>query len=125
MQKALRGLETGLDGFNRITEFEGVSREVITASLSKRTPDRILKIAQAFREDFTVEEIARITGFDPWFLRQIEAIIYEEKMIAHNGLPNTADEMRRLKAMGFSDKRLATLAVRSVGVAGGLGETQA
>ncbi|MEC9150552.1 MAG: carbamoyl-phosphate synthase large subunit [Pseudomonadota bacterium] len=125
MQKALRGLETGLDGFNRITEFEGVSREVITASLSKRTPDRILKIAQAFREDFTVDEIARITGFDPWFLRQIEAIIYEEKMIAHNGLPNTADEMRRLKAMGFSDKRLATLAVRSVGVAGGLGETQA
>ena len=125
MQKALRGLETGLDGFNRITEFEGVSREVITASLSKRTPDRILKIAQAFREDFTVEEITRITGFDPWFLRQIEAIIYEEKMIAHNGLPNTADEMRRLKAMGFSDKRLATLAVRSVGVAGGLGETQA
>ena len=125
MQKALRGLETGLDGFNRVTELEGVSREVITASLSKRTPDRILKIAQAFREDFTVEEIARITGFDPWFLRQIEAIIYEEKMIAHNGLPNTADEMRRLKAMGFSDKRLATLAVRSVGVAGGLGETQA
>ena len=125
MQKALRGLETGLDGFNRITEFEGVSREVITASLSKRTPDRILKIAQAFREDFTVEEVARITGFDPWFLRQIDAIIYEEKMIAHNGLPNDAAEMRRLKAMGFSDKRLATLAVRSVGVAGGLGETQA
>ena len=125
MQKALRGLETGLDGFNRITEFEGVSREVITASLSKRTPDRILKIAQAFREDFTVEEVARITGFDPWFLRQIEAIIYEEKMIGHNGLPGDAAEMRRLKAMGFSDKRLATLAVRSVGVAGGLGETQA
>jgi len=125
MQKALRGLETGLDGFNRITEFEGLSREVVTASLSQRTPDRILKIAQAFREDFTVEEIARITGFDPWFLRQIEAIIYEEKMIAHNGLPSDAAEMRRLKAMGFSDKRLATLAVRSVGVAGGLGETQA
>jgi carbamoyl-phosphate synthase large subunit len=125
MQKALRGLETGLDGFNRITEFEGLSREVVTASLSQRTPDRILKIAQAFREDFTVEEVARITGFDPWFLRQIEAIIYEEKMIAHNGLPNDAAEMRRLKAMGFSDKRLATLAVRSVGVAGGLGETQA
>ncbi|MEC7953538.1 MAG: carbamoyl-phosphate synthase large subunit [Pseudomonadota bacterium] len=125
MQKALRGLETGLDGFNRITEFEGLSREIVIASLSKRTPDRILKIAQAFREDFTVEEIAKITGFDPWFLRQIEAIIYEEKMIGHNGLPNDAAEMRRLKAMGFSDKRLATLAVRSVGVAGGLGETQA
>ena len=125
MQKALRGLETGLDGFNRVTELENVSREKITASLSQRTPDRILKIAQAFREDFTVEEINQITGFDRWFLRQIEAIIYEEKMIAHNGLPRDADEMRRLKAMGFSDKRLATLAVRSVGVAGGMGETQA
>ncbi|WP_435200741.1 carbamoyl-phosphate synthase large subunit [Qipengyuania sp. 902] len=125
LQKALRGLETGLDGFNRVPELEGVSKEKITAALSQRRPDRILKIAQAFREEFTVEEIAQITGFDPWFLRQIEAIIYEEKMIGHNGLPNDADELRRLKAMGFSDKRLATLAVRSVGVAGGLGETRA
>ncbi len=125
MQKALRGLETGLDGFNRMPELEGVSKEKITAALSQRRPDRILKIAQAFREEFTVEEIAQITGFDPWFLRQIEAIIYEEKMIGHNGLPNDAAELRRLKAMGFSDKRLATLAVRSVGVAGGLGETRA
>ncbi|MDG5751352.1 carbamoyl-phosphate synthase large subunit [Qipengyuania sp. XHP0211] len=125
MQKALRGLETGLDGFNRMPELEGVSKEKITAALSQRRPDRILKIAQAFREEFTVEEIVQITGFDPWFLRQIEAIIYEEKMIGHNGLPNDADELRRLKAMGFSDKRLATLAVRSVGVAGGLGETRA
>ncbi|NNC53677.1 MAG: carbamoyl-phosphate synthase large subunit [Erythrobacter sp.] len=125
MQKALRGLETGLDGFNRVPELEGVSKEKITASLSQRTPDRILKIAQAFREEFTVDEINQITGFDPWFLRQIEAIIYEENMLGHNGLPRDATEMRRLKAMGFSDKRLATLAVRSVGVAGGMAETQA
>ncbi|GMN12546.1 carbamoyl-phosphate synthase large subunit [Altererythrobacter sp. MTPC7] len=125
MQKALRGLETGLDGFNRVVELEGVSKEIITAALSKRTPDRLLNVAQAFREGFDVDEINRITGYDKWFLRQIEAIIYEERMIAHNGLPNEADELRRLKAMGFSDKRLATLAVRSVGVAGGLGETQA
>jgi carbamoyl-phosphate synthase large subunit len=125
MQKALRGLETGLDGFNRVPELEGVSKDKITAALSQRTPERILRIAQAFREDLTVEEIQTITGFDPWFLRQIEAIVYEERMLAHNGLPRDATEMRRLKAMGFSDKRLATLAVRSVGVAGGLGETQA
>ncbi|QKG71503.1 carbamoyl-phosphate synthase large subunit [Erythrobacter mangrovi] len=125
VQKALRGLETGLDGFNRVPELEGMPKDQIFASLSQRTPDRILKIAQAFREDLTVEEIQPITGFDPWFLRQIESIIYEEKMIGHNGLPRDATEMRRLKAMGFSDKRLATLAVRSVGVAGGLGETQA
>ncbi|MDE1466795.1 carbamoyl-phosphate synthase large subunit [Aurantiacibacter sp. D1-12] len=125
MQKALRGLETDLDGFNRVPRLEGVSREVITAALSQPTPDRILNIAQAFREGFTVEEVQAITFFDPWFLRHIEEIIAEEKRIGEDGLPNTADEMRRLKAMGFSDKRLATLAVRSVGVAGGLAETQA
>ena len=125
MQKALRGLETGLDGFNRVVELEGVNRDEITAALSRATPDRLLAVAQAFREGFTVEEIHAITFYDPWFLRQIEAIIYEEQMIGQNGLPNSADELRRLKAMGFSDRRLATLAVRSVGVAGGMAETQA
>ncbi|MFB0611357.1 carbamoyl-phosphate synthase large subunit [Aurantiacibacter poecillastricola] len=125
MQKALRGLETGLDGFNRVTELEGKSRDIITAALSKATPDRILNIAQAFREGFTVEEVQAITFYDPWFLRHIEEIVYEESMIGSEGLPNSADELRRLKAMGFSDRRLATLAVRSVGVAGGLAETQA
>ncbi|ANU07925.1 carbamoyl-phosphate synthase large subunit [Paraurantiacibacter namhicola] len=125
MQKALRGLETDLDGFNRVTELEGVSRDIVTAALSKATPDRILKIAQAFREGFTVEEVQAITFYDPWFLRHIHEIVYEEQMIGQNGLPGDAAGLRRLKAMGFSDKRLATLAVRSVGVAGGLGETQA
>ncbi|KPL67707.1 carbamoyl phosphate synthase large subunit [Erythrobacter sp. SG61-1L] len=125
MQKALRGLETGLDGFNRVLELEGAGRDEITAALSKQTPDRILKIAQAFREGFTVEEINAITHFDPWFLRHIEEIIAEEKKIGTDGLPGDAAGLRRLKAMGFSDKRLATLAVRSVHVAGGLGETQA
>ena len=125
MQKALRGLETGLDGFNRVLELEGAGRDEITAALSKQTPDRILKIAQAFREGFTVEEINAITHFDPWFLRHIEEIIAEEKVISTDGLPGDAAGLRRLKAMGFSDKRLATLAVRSVHVAGGLGETQA
>ncbi|MWV28085.1 carbamoyl-phosphate synthase large subunit [Aurantiacibacter rhizosphaerae] len=125
MQKALRGLETGLDGFNRVPELEGKSREIITAALSQATPERILNIAQAFREGFTVEEVQAITFYDPWFLRHIEEIIYEERMIGAEGLPNNAYDLRRLKAMGFSDKRLATLAVRSVGVAGGMGETQA
>ncbi|WP_379546902.1 carbamoyl-phosphate synthase large subunit [Qipengyuania sp. DSG2-2] len=125
MQKALRGLETGLDGFNRVKELEGVAKEVVTAALSKRTPDRLLNVAQAFRAGFTVDEINRITGYDKWFLRQIEEIIAAEKVVASDGLPNDAAGLRRLKSMGFSDKRLATLAVRSVGVAGGMGETQA
>jgi len=125
LQKALRGLETGLDGLNRVVELEGASRDAITAAISRRTPDRLLKVAQAMREGFAVEDIQAVTGYDPWFLRQIEGIVYEEAMIGQHGLPREAGEMRRLKAMGFSDRRLATLAVRSVGVAGGLGETQA
>ncbi|MBX9896934.1 MAG: carbamoyl-phosphate synthase large subunit [Qipengyuania sp.] len=125
MQKALRGLETGLDGFNRVPELEGVRRDVVTAALSQRTPDRILKVAQAFREGFGVDEVHTLTGYDRWFLRQIEAIVAEETEIGANGIPTDAEGLRRLKAMGFSDRRLATLAVRSVGVAGGLGETQA
>lgn len=125
LQKALRGLETGLDGFNRVVELEGAGREQIAAALARQTPDRLLIVGQAFREGFTVEEIHAITHYDLWFLRHIEEIIAEEAKIAADGLPLDAAELRRLKAMGFSDKRLATLAVRSVHVAGGLGETQA
>jgi carbamoyl-phosphate synthase large subunit len=125
LQKALRGLETGLDGFNRMTALEGATRDEITAALSKATPDRLLNVAQAFREGFTVEEVHAITFYDPWFLRHICEIIDEERTIGKDGLPGDAAGLRRLKAMGFSDKRLATLAVRSVHVAGGLGETQA
>ncbi|WP_338445828.1 carbamoyl-phosphate synthase large subunit [Pelagerythrobacter marensis] len=125
MQKALRGLETGLDGFNGVPELEGADRETITTALSRRTHDRLLKVAQAMREGFSVEDIQAITGYDPWFLRQIAAIVAAEKDVSENGLPRDAESLHRLKAMGFSDRRLAKLAVRSVGVAGGLAETQA
>ncbi|MCX7864833.1 MAG: carbamoyl-phosphate synthase large subunit, partial [Novosphingobium sp.] len=125
LQKALRGLETGLDGFNRVQELEGASRDEITAALARQTPDRLLVVAQAFREGFDLEQIHAVTHYDRWFLRHIEEIIAEEARISEEGLPVDAAGLRRLKAMGFSDKRLATLAVRSVHVAGGLGETQA
>ena len=125
LQKALRGLETGLDGFNRVMSLEGAGREAVTAALSRQTPDRLLIVGQAFREGFSVEEVNAITHYDPWFLRQIEEIIAEEGAIQANGLPTDAAGLRRLKAMGFSDKRLAVLAVRGIGVAGGLAETSA
>jgi carbamoyl-phosphate synthase large subunit len=125
VQKALRGLETGLDGFNRVQSLEGAGRDAVTAALSRQTPERLLIVGQAFREGFTVDEVHAITHYDPWFLRQIAAIIAEETAIMENGLPNEAAPLRRLKAMGFSDKRLATLAVRGVHVAGGMGETSA
>ncbi len=125
VQKALRGLETGLDGFNRVLHLEGAGRDAVTAALSQQTPDRLLIVAQAFREGFTVEEVQAITHFDPWFLRHIAEIIAEEEAIMENGLPTDAAGLRRLKAMGFSDKRLSILAVRGIHVAGGLGETLA
>ena len=125
VQKALRGLETGLDGFNRIEELEGAGRDEIVARLAIRAPDRLLVAAQAFREGLTIEEIHAVTKYDRWFLRHIEAIVAEEARIMEEGLPTDAPGMRRLKAMGFSDSKLARLAVRSVHVAGGLGETQA
>ncbi|MDT9012073.1 carbamoyl-phosphate synthase large subunit [Novosphingobium sp. APW14] len=125
MQKALRGLETGLDGFNRVLHLEGAGRDAMIAALSKQTPDRLLIVGQAFREGFTVDEVHAITHYDPWFLRHIHEIIAEEAVIMENGLPTDAAGLRRLKAMGFSDKRLAILAVRGIHVAGGLGETSA
>ncbi len=118
VQKALRGLETGLDGFNRVEALEGAGRDEITAALSRQTPDRLLMVAQAFREGFSVDEVHALTHYDKWFLRQIDGIVEAEREVEANGLPNDAAGMRRLKAMGFSDQRLAKLAVRSVSLAG-------
>ncbi len=125
MQKALRGLETGLDGFNRVVELEGAAKDEISAALAQATPDRILKAAQAMREGFANEEINQIAGFDPWFLGRIREVIDAEQDILDNGLPNGPEDLRKLKSMGFSDKRLASLAVDAVHVAGGAGPSVA
>ena len=114
MQKALRGLETGLSGFNYIDALKGASKDELSAELSRATPDRLLVAAQALREGMTVAEIHAIAKFDPWFLERLQEIIAAENDVKTNGLPNNAEALRRLKAMGFSDKRLAYLAVESV-----------
>ena len=118
VQKALRGLETGLDGFDEVPTLVGASRDEITAALARATPDRLLVAAQALREGFTVADVHAITHYDPWFLRQIAAILAEEARVAEEGLPGDAAGLHRLKAMGFSDRRLAALAVRSAHLAG-------
>ncbi len=125
MQKALRGLETGLDGFNRVQHLIGAPREEIAAALARATPDRILVAAQAMREGFTDDEIHNIAGFDPWFLGRIREIVNAEQDILDNGLPNGPEALRKLKSMGFSDQRLASLAVDAVHVAGGVGRSAA
>ena len=120
MQKALRGLETGLSGFNYIDALRGASKDELSAELSRATPDRLLVAAQALREGMTVAEIHAIAKFDPWFLERLEEIIAAENDVKANGLPNNAEALRRLKAIGFSDKRLAYLAVESVNIRPGM-----
>ncbi|MFN3618869.1 carbamoyl-phosphate synthase large subunit [Sphingorhabdus sp.] len=120
MQKALRGLETGLSGFNYVDALRGASKEDLSAELSRATPDRLLVAAQALREGMSVAEVHAIAKFDPWFLERLEEIIAAENDIKANGLPNEAEALRRLKAMGFSDKRLAYLALESINVRPGM-----
>ncbi|MFN3625404.1 MAG: carbamoyl-phosphate synthase large subunit [Hyphomicrobium sp.] len=113
VQKALRSMETGLSGFDDIA-LEGLGqgddKNVLRAAVSKPTPDRILKIAQALRLGFDVEQIYNSCRVDPWFLNQIKDIIDQEARVKAHGLPKTAGQLRALKAMGFSDARLAALA---------------
>ncbi|MGY2732567.1 carbamoyl-phosphate synthase large subunit [Sphingomonas sp. UYP23] len=113
LQKALRGLETGLSGFNIVDRLAGAPREEIEAALSIATPDRLLVAAQALREGFTVAEVHALAKYDPWFLERIAEIVAAENEVCTDGLPRDAAGMRRLKAMGFSDKRLAYLALKS------------
>jgi carbamoyl-phosphate synthase large subunit len=116
LQKALRGLETGLCGLDRVRDLETADPAEIERVLARPTPDRLLVAAEALRQGFTVERINEIAGFDPWFLTRLEEIVEAEAEVRINGLPHDARGMRRLKAMGFSDARLAQLALRSAHV---------
>ncbi len=116
MQKALRGLETGLSGFNHIDALVGAPRDEILAALSRATPDRLLVAAQALREGLSADEIHAVSKFDPWFLDRLAEIVEAEEGVCRGGMPQDAEELRRLKSMGFSDKRLAYLAVKSANI---------
>ncbi|MEZ5999163.1 carbamoyl-phosphate synthase large subunit [Hyphomonas sp.] len=105
-QKALNSLETGLTGLNEL-EFEDETK--LRAALAVQSPDRLRVVAQAFRSGLSVDEIYAITSIDKWFLRQFEEIVAEENKIRSQGLPDDAYALTDIKAMGFSDKRLAEL----------------
>ena len=113
LQKALRGLETGLTGLDEI-EIEGLGRDddknAIRAALGTPTPNRLLQVAQAMRLGWSNEEIFNSCKIDPWFLGEMRSIVDMEEKVRKNGLPGNAFGMRTLKAMGFSDARLAVLA---------------
>ncbi len=113
LQKALRGLETGLNGLDEIpipgANDPDTGQAAVVRALGMPTPDRLRVIAQAFREGLSVEEINAACSYEPWFLRQIQTLVAEEKAIRAKGLPADPIELRRLKALGFSDARLAVL----------------
>src|SRR5919106_735954 len=125
VQKALRSMETGLTGLDRVRELEDADPARIESELARPTPDRLLVAAEALRHGFTVQRINEISGFDPWFLSRLREIVEAESQLRNDGLPQDAAEMRRLKAMGFSDGRLAQLALRSAHMDRGMSEAVA
>jgi carbamoyl-phosphate synthase large subunit len=106
LQKALRGLEVGADGFDPKT----IDREEIEAELMSPGPDRIWFVGDAFRVGMSMEEIHALSKIDPWFLDQIQGLIELETALAGRALTDLGrDELRQFKRAGFSDRRLAKL----------------
>ena len=111
VQKALRSMETGLTGFDEVAidGIESAGREAVKAALAKPVPDRLLLIAQAYREGLTTAEIYTASRFEPWFLERIREIVETEESIRRDGLPEDRTAFLQLKKMGFSDARLGKL----------------
>ncbi|MGD9743269.1 MAG: carbamoyl-phosphate synthase large subunit, partial [Dongiaceae bacterium] len=113
VQKALRSMETGLTGFNPVPVPGADKLTEIRSMLGRPTPDRILVIAEAFRLGLSIEEVSAICRYDPWFLREIAAVVETEARVAAEGLPKTGTGWLDLKQMGFSDARLGELVGQS------------
>ncbi len=112
-QKALRGLEIGVDGLNEIVDLslgeeEALSR--IRQELRQPTDQRIWYIADAFRLGMSVDEVHDLSRIDPWFLAQIEDLVKTERCLKGGAAHDLdASAVHRLKSKGFSDRRLAWL----------------
>ncbi|QGM81406.1 carbamoyl-phosphate synthase large subunit [Otariodibacter oris] len=106
LQKALRGLETGICGFNLLSE----EPEKIRRELANPGPNRILYVADAFGAGFSLEDVHYYSKIDPWFLIQIQDLVQEELNLEKKQFSDLdREELRRLKRKGFSDKRIAEL----------------
>ncbi|GIX16530.1 MAG: carbamoyl-phosphate synthase (glutamine-hydrolyzing) [Rhodothalassiaceae bacterium] len=113
LQKALRSLETGLDGLDPVA-IEGLDprspdRDLVLAAVAQPAPDRLLKLGEALRLGFGIDELARASGIDPWFIAQIKRITDAERALRDSGLPADPDRLRALRQLGFSVRRLAEL----------------
>ena len=112
LQKALRGLETGLTGLDEI-EIPGLGdgddKNAIRAAIGTPTPNRLRHVAQALRLGMSEEEVHQGCKIDPWFIAQLKNIVDMEARVREHGVPEDEQNLRMLKAMGFSDARLASL----------------
>ncbi|WKJ91387.1 carbamoyl-phosphate synthase large subunit [Methylomonas montana] len=111
LQKALRGLEVGVDGLDEIADLSDAnSEDIILRELRYPGPERLWYLADAFRSGLSFEEIHQASKIDPWFLAQVEDLIVTEKTLATKTLATLEPgELLRLKRKGFSDRRLAKL----------------
>ncbi len=111
MQKALRGLEVGVSGFDPIADLAGADTLAeINAQLLTPGPDRVWYVADAFRAGLSVDEVFERSAIDRWFLVQIEDIVKSEQQISGKQLNDLdADALRALKRKGFADRRIASL----------------
>ena len=109
LQKGLRSMETGLSGLDPVEPPGDGGADAFRAALSQPRPDRLVMAAQALRAGLSVADIHELTKFDPWFLRELERIVLAEREVAESGLPQEAGALRRLKALGFSDRQLSLL----------------
>ncbi len=112
LQKALRGLETGIDGLDEVSGpiATDIDRDRLRHELRMPGPERLLHVADALRHGYSFEDVTKLTGIDPWFVVQIADIVNAEARIREAGFAQVdADLMRALKRKGFSDARLATV----------------
>ena len=119
LQKALRGLETGVTGLNEKSHFpvEGADRDKLRRELRYPGPERLWHVADAMRQGFTFDDVARLTGIDPWFLVQIADLVIEETNTRQEGLDGlNKTRLRLLKRKGFSDARIGELVNQNEGV---------
>ena len=112
LQKAMRGLETGVTGFDQV--IKSISTEAdehrLRNELRLPGPDRLWYVADAMRLGFSVDDVARISGIDPWFLSQIADLVQEEHLISAAGFQGLdASSFRRIKRKGFGDARIAKI----------------
>ncbi len=110
-QKALRGLEIGVDGFDEFIDINGEdAAETLRRELRRPSAERVFYVGDAFRLGMSLDEVHELTKIDPWFLVQIEELIHLEKEVAALGLDGLDEHfVRKLKRKGFSDRRLAKI----------------